>query len=83
MIEGRVSYHEVLQLVERLTPLEQAQLLDELRARLLGFGMWREREEMKDVESYVEELRAEEGRHPGGQAKTAEEFRRELESWDG
>jgi len=83
MAKVRVSYQEVLQLVERLTPVEQAQLLDELRDRLLGFGMWKEREEMEDVKSYVEELRAEESNHPSGQAKTPQEFWRNLESWNG
>lgn len=82
MAKRGVSYQEVLRLVEQLTPVEQAQLLDELRDRLLGFGMWSDRREMEDIKSYVEELRAEESSYPGRQLKTPQEFWRDLESWN-
>jgi len=82
MSRRKVDYRKVLQLAAQLTPMEQAQLIDELREHLLGFGMWKDRKDLRDIESYVEELRAEESKHPDGSPKTPKEFLAELEAWE-
>jgi hypothetical protein len=51
------SYAEVLHLVEQLTPEEQARLVLEIRERSHGFGMWKDREDMRDPSAYVRKIR--------------------------
>ncbi len=76
----QADYQQVLDLAAQLTPPEQVELILTLRDKLLGFGMWEGVKE--DIETYVEELRAAESRHPDGSIKKPEEFLRELEEWN-
>jgi len=92
----QVDYQQVLHLANQLPISEQVELILTLRDKLLGFGMWksifdaneelrhklREVKEMKDVETYVEDLRTAESRHPNGHLKSPEEFLKELEEWN-
>jgi len=78
----QVDYQQVLDLANQLTPIEQVQLILTLRDRLLGFGMWEEVREIEDIETYVEDLRTAESRHPDGRIKKPEVFLRELEEWN-
>ena len=43
-----LRHSEVLQLVEQLTPEEQARLIVEIRERSQGFGIWKERADLAD-----------------------------------
>jgi len=56
------------------------QLADALLAEELGFGMWRDREDLANAEDYVSDLRDAEMRRPNGREKTSEEFLREINS---
>lgn len=76
------SYEEILESAKRLSSTERLQLADALLAEELGFGMWREREDIADAEDYVSDLRDAEMRAPNGQVKTPEEFLREIETFD-
>ena len=44
--------------------------------------MWRERAEMRDAAAYVDKLREDAMRTADGRLKTAEEFLREVKSFD-
>ena len=74
------SYEEILESAKRLSSTERLQLADALLAEELGFGMWRDREDVADAEGYVTDLRDTEMRTPNGQEKTPEEFLRETNS---
>jgi hypothetical protein len=76
------SYEETLESAKRLSSPERLQLADALLAEELGFGMWREREDIADAEDYVSDLRNAEMRTPTGDEKTPEEFLREIETLD-
>ena len=76
------SYEEILESAKRLSSTERLQLADALLAEELGFGMWRDREDMADAEDYVSELRDADMRTPDGREKTPEEFLREIETFD-
>ena len=76
------SYEEILESAKRLSSTERLQLADALLAEELGFGMWRDREDIADAEDYVSELRDAEMRTPEGCEKTPEEFLREIETFD-
>lgn len=76
------SYEEILESAKRLSSTERLQLADALLAEELGFGMWREREDIADAEDYVSDLRDAEMRAPNGHVKTPEEFLREIETFD-
>ena len=76
------SYEEILESAKRLSSAERVQLADALLAEELGFGMWREREEVADAEAYVSKLREAEMRAPDGREKTPEEFLQEIETFD-
>ena len=76
------SYEEILESAKRLSSAERVQLADALLAEELGFGMWREREDVVDAEGYVSDLREAEMRTVDGREKTPEEFLREIESFD-
>ena len=76
------SYIEVLHQVEQLSVEEQARLVREVRERLQGFGMWQDRTDMADPESYVQRIREQDGKHPNGTAKTPEEYLAEITAWD-
>jgi len=78
----QTSYDEVLHQVQQLTVEEQARLIQEVRERLQGFGMWQDRVDMADPELYVQRLREEDGRHPNGTVKTPEEYLAEIAAWD-
>ena len=78
----QADYQQVLYLANQLTPFEQIQLILTLRDRLLGFGMWKEIQEMEDIETSVEELRVSESYHSDGSIKSPEEFLKELEDWN-
>jgi hypothetical protein len=58
------------------------QLADALLAEELGFGMWRDREDIADAADSVSELRDAEMRTPEGREKTPEEFLREIETFN-
>jgi hypothetical protein len=58
------------------------QLADALLAEELGFGMWREHEDLADAENYVSDLRERDMRTPDGREKTPEEFLSEIETAD-
>lgn len=75
-------YDNVLELATHLSIEEQARLVAELRDKTEGFGMWRYRPDLKDPEEYLLKLRESMSKHPGGSAKTPEEFLKELEEWD-
>lgn len=76
------SYEEILESAKRLSSTERLQLADALLAEELGFGMWREREDIADAEDYVSELRDAGMRTPNGREKSPEEFLREIETFD-
>ncbi len=76
------SYSEVLQLVEQLTPEEQARLIIEIHERSQGFGMWKERADLADPELYILRIREEEAKQVTGEPKTPEEYLAELKAWD-
>ena len=76
------GYENILALTRQLSHAQRVQLADALLAEEMGFGMWRERAEMDDVEAFVEQLRAEQRRRPDGQPRTPEEFLRWVESAD-
>ena len=44
------SYEEILESAKRLSSAERVQLADALLAEELGFGMWRDGEDVKDAE---------------------------------
>jgi hypothetical protein len=76
------TYEEILNLTRQLPPAQRLMLADALLAEELGFGMWRERTEMKDVTAFVEQLREQQMRTPEGRQQTPEEFLRWIESDD-
>lgn len=79
---AQLSYDEVLHQVEQLSAEEQARLIRALRERLQGFGMWQDRMDMADPETYVERLREADSQHPDGTAKTPEAYLAEVAAWD-
>jgi len=74
------SCEEILESAKRLSSTERLQLADALLAEELGFGMWRDREDIGDAEDYVSDLREAEMRTADGREKTPEEFLREINS---
>lgn len=76
------SYSEVLDLVEQLTPEEQARLIVEIRERSQGFGMWRDRADLSDPELYVLRMREEDSKRATSEPKTPEEYLAEMKAWD-
>ena len=76
------SYEEILESAKRLSSMERLQLADALLAEELGFGMWREREDIADAEAYVSDLRDAEMLTADGREKSPEEFLREIETFD-
>lgn len=76
------TYEEILNLTRQLSAAQRLMLADALLAEELGFGMWRERAEMKEVAAFVEQLRDQQMRTPDGHQQTPEEFLRWVESDD-
>ena len=76
------SYHEVLRLVEQLSPEEQVRLAVEIRERFQGFGMWQNRPDVENPELYFLHLREEEAKKENGELKTPEEYLAEIAAWD-
>jgi hypothetical protein len=76
------SYEEALESAKRLSSVERLQLADALLAEELGFGMWRNREDVGDAANYVTKLREADMRSPDGSEKTPEEFLDEIERFD-
>jgi hypothetical protein len=74
------SYEEILESAKRLSSTERLQLADALLAEELGFGMWRDREDIAHAEDYVSDLRDAEMLTADGGEKTPEEFLREAAS---
>jgi len=74
------SYEEILESAKRLSSVERLQLADASLAEELGFGMWRERDDVADAENYVSDLREKDMRTPDGREKTLEEFLRATET---
>ena len=72
------SYEEILESAKRLSSAERVQLADAFLAEELGFGMLRDREDVKDASGYVSDLREADMRAPDGREKTSEEFLREI-----
>ena len=79
---AQLSYTEILHQVEQLSVKEQARLIQEVRERLQGFGMWQDRADMADPELYVERLRDEDSKRSDGTLKTPEEYLAEMAAWD-
>lgn len=77
-----INYEEILDQARQLSSDERLRLADALLEEELGFGMWRERAEMKDAAAYVDRLRDEDTRTADGRLKTAEEFLREVKAFD-
>jgi len=77
-----INYEEILDQARQLSSDERLRLADALLEEELGFGMWRERAEMKDAVAYVDRLREEAMRTAHGRLKTAEEFLREVKAFD-
>ena len=75
---AQLSYTEILHQVEQLSVEEQARLIQEVRERLQGFGMWQDRADMAAPELYVERLREEDRKRPDGTLKTPEEYLAEM-----
>jgi hypothetical protein len=76
------SYEEILKSAKRLSSTERLQLADALLAEELGFGMWRDREDVANAEEYVSDLRDAEMRTTDGEVKTPEKFLEEIETFD-
>ncbi|MGH9931858.1 MAG: hypothetical protein ACREA9_21885 [Pyrinomonadaceae bacterium] len=76
------SYEEILESAKRLSSTERLQLADALLAEELGFGMWRDREDIADADAYVSDLRDAEMLTVDGREKTPEEFLQEIETFD-
>ncbi len=74
----RTDYQKAWKLAVALTPDEQIQLIEALIDRLYGFGMWKDRKEMEDIQGYVETMRRQDSYHPDGRLKTLEE----LKKWE-
>jgi hypothetical protein len=81
MQNAQTIYQTVWQLALNLTPDDQLKLAGALIEHLHGFGMWKDRADMEDIQSYVESIRKRDSYHPDGRLKTPEEFLRELEVW--
>ena len=77
-----IGYEEILKLARQLSSGERVQLADTLLEEELGFGMWRDRADMADVATYVEQMREADMHTPEGRLKTPEEFLREVETFD-
>jgi hypothetical protein len=77
-----INYEEILHQARQLSSDERLRLADALLEEEFGFGMWRERAEMKDATAYVDKLREEAMRTTDGRLKTAEEFLREVRTFD-
>lgn len=77
-----INYEEILDQARQLSSGERLRLADALLEEELGFGMWRERAEMKDAAAYVDKLREDAMRTADGRLKTAEEFLREVKKFD-
>ncbi len=73
-------FEEILESAKRLSSAERVQLADALLAEELGFGIWRERKDVKDAAGYVSDLREAEMRTRDRREKTPEEFLRETET---
>jgi hypothetical protein len=79
---AQLSYADILHQVEQLSVEEQARLIQEVRERLLGFGMWQDRTDMADPELYFQRLREAESKRPDGTLKTPEKYLAETAEWD-
>ncbi len=77
-----INYEEILDQARQLSSNERLRLADALLEEELGFGMWRERSEMKDSAAYVDSLREDAMRTADGRLKTAEQFLREVKAFD-
>ena len=77
-----INYEELLDQARQLSSDERLRLADALLEEELGFGMWRERAEMRDAAGYVDKLREDAMRTADGRLKTAEEFLREVKAFD-
>ena len=77
-----INYEELLDQARQLSSDERLRLADALLEEELGFGMWRERAEIKDAAAYVDKLREDAIRTADGRLKTAEEFLREVRAFD-
>ena len=67
-----INYEEILDQARQLSSEECLRLADALLEEELGFGMWRERAEMKDAATYVDRVREDGMRTADGGLKTAE-----------
>ena len=82
MLKNRTDYHVVYKLALELDPDEQIKLVEAVTDHLYGFGMWKDREEMKDIQNYVDTIRKRDSYQPDGRLKTPDEFLHELETWE-
>ena len=77
-----ILYEEILDQARQLSSDERLRLADALLEEELGFGMWRERAEIKDAAAYVDRVREDGMRRSDGGLKIADEFLREVKSFD-
>jgi hypothetical protein len=77
-----ITYQEVLTLTRQLPADQKLKLADTLLAEELGFGMWRDRADMTDVNAYVEQVRTQQMLKPDGARMTPAEFLRWVETED-
>lgn len=77
-----INYEEILDQARQLSSNERLRLADALLEEELGFGMWRERAEMKDAAAYADRLREEGMRTADGRLKNSKEFLREVKAFD-
>ena len=77
-----INYEEILDQAGQLSSDERLRLADALLEEGLGFGMWRERAEMKDAAAYVDRVREDGMCRADGGLKTGEEFLREVKAFD-
>ena len=82
VMRKRTDYQKAWEFAIALPPDEQIQLVEALINHLYGFGMWRDRKEMEDIQGYVETMRRQDSYHSDGRLKTLEEFLEELKEWE-
>jgi hypothetical protein len=77
-----INCEEIRDQARQLSSVERLRLADALLEEELGFGMWRERAEMKDAAGYVDRVCEDGMRTADGGLKTGEEFLREVKAFD-
>ena len=76
------TYQEVLTMTRPWPSEQKLKLADTLLAEELGFGMWRDRTDMADVEAYVEQVRTQQMFKSDGTQMTPAKFLGWVETED-